>query len=363
VPFRRYYGTVDATPLFVMLAGMYFERTGDERTLATIWPSIERALQWIDDHGDRDGDGFVEYHRETERGLANQGWKDSHDAIFHADGKKAEGAIALCEVQGYVYAAKRFAAGLCAELGFADRAAELANEAAELQQRFNDAFWCEEIGTYALALDGAKRPCRVRTSNAGHALFTGIADPPRARRVADNLLGPDMFTGWGIRTLSRGEVRYNPMSYHNGSVWPHDNALIGIGFARYGFKAEAAQLLEAIFGAALYQDSRRLPELFCGFVRRPRRGPTAYPVACSPQAWAAAAPFGLLAGCLGTELPHKEEEVRFRNPMLPRFLNELVVRNLQLGRSRLDLRFQRYGRDVTVNVLNRDGEARVVLTK
>jgi len=363
VPFRRYYGTVDATPLFLLLAGLYFERTGDHDTLLEIWPNLEAALRWIDEHGDRDGDGFVEYYRETDSGLANQGWKDSHDAIFHADGSGAEGPIALCEVQGYVYAAKRSMAAVAARLGHRELASKLSSEAERLRDQFEKAFWCPEIGTYALALDGAKRPCRVRSSNAGHALFTGIADPQRARRTADTLLSRASFSGWGIRTIAQGEARYNPMSYHNGSVWPHDNALIALGLARYGFKAEAARVFAGLFDAAVHQESRRLPELFCGFMRRPHRGPTAYPVACSPQAWAAAAPFSLLAACLGLELVHDRNQIRFREPVMPEFLNEVVIRNLRLGASRVDVRLHRYGQDVTANVLAREGSLRVAVLK
>jgi len=363
VPFRRYYGTVDATPLFVMLAGMYFERTGDRTTLSEIWPSIEAALRWIDAHGDRDSDGFVEYYRETDSGLANQGWKDSYDSIFHADGSLAEGPIALCEVQGYVYAAKRSIAAVAARFGHRTLASKLSSEAEALRDQFERAFWCPDVGTYALALDGAKRPCRVRSSNAGHALFTGIADPQRARRTADTLMSRGSFSGWGIRTIAQGEARYNPMSYHNGSVWPHDNALIGLGFARYGFKAEAARVFEGLFNAATHQESRRLPELFCGFMRRPNGAPTAYPVACSPQAWSAAASFGLLAACLGLELAHERNQIRFRDPVMPNFLNEVVIRNLRLGGSRIDVRLHRYGQDVTVNVLSREGTLRLALLK
>ena len=363
VPFRFYYGTVDATPLFVMLAGMYFERTGDRETLAEIWPNIEAALRWIDEYGDRDGDGFVEYYRETEQGLANQGWKDSHDSIFHADGSDAEGPIALCEVQGYVYAAKHSIARVAAALGHDVLALGLAEQIERLRRNFEEAFWCEDLGTYALALDGAKRPCRVRASNAGHALFTGIAAPDRARQVARVLMDPEGFSGWGVRTLSRCEARYNPMSYHNGSVWPHDNALIALGFARYDLKDEAARVFNAMFSAANYQESRRLPELFCGFLRRRHRGPTAYPVACAPQAWASATPFGLIAACLGLQTIHERKEIRFTNPVLPAFLDELVIRDLRIGESSADLRLFRHGDDVTVNVLSRKGNIGVTLQK
>jgi glycogen debranching enzyme len=363
VPFRQYYGTVDATPLFVMLAGLYFDQTGDKETIAAIWPNIKSALQWIDTFGDPDGDGFVEYARQTGSGLVNQGWKDSHDSIFHADGTLAEGPIALCEVQAYVFAAKTHAAKLAQRLGEHDLEIRLRGEAQALRKKFEDAFWCEDIGTYALALDGRKNPCRVRTSNAGHALFAGIAAPGRAARIAAALLSPDSFSGWGIRTVASSEIRFNPISYHNGSVWPHDNALISIGLARYGLPLHAAKVFTAMFEAAAYQELRRLPELFCGFVRRPHRGPTAYPVACSPQAWAAAAPFALLAACLGMELSHETNSVIFRDPVLPAFLDYVTVHQLSLGKSRLDLRFHRHERDVTLNVLARQGDAKVMLVK
>jgi len=260
VPFGLYYGSVDATPLFVLLAGLYAERTRDYETIVELWPAIEAALSWIDGPGDLDGDGFVEYRRATEQGLANQGWKDSHDAIFHANGSLAEGHIALAEVQGYVFAAKRLTARCARRLGKMEQAAKLDAEAASLAARFESAFWCPELGTFALALDGRKQPCRVRSSNAGQMLFTGIARPDRAAEIAEGLLQPDFFSGWGIRTLARGEARYNPMSYHNGSIWPHDNALIALGLARYGLKRPVEQIFTGLFDAAAYMDLRRLPE-------------------------------------------------------------------------------------------------------
>src|ERR1700680_1752644 len=283
VPFAQYYGSVEAAPLFVLLAGLYVERTGDEETLAELWPSIEAALTWIDGAGDPDRDGFVEYRRASEQGLANQGWKDSYDAIFHADGRLAEGYIALAEVQGYVFAGKRLAARCALRLGQGDKAHKLEAEAQRLAERFEDAFWCEELGTYALALDGAKQPCRVRTSNAGQLLFTGIVREDRARMVAADLMRPHFFTGWGIRTVARGEARYNPSSSHAGSIWPHDNALIGVGLARSGFQHSVEQVFKALFDAATYMDLRRLPELFCGFRREKGRGPTLYPGRSRPQ--------------------------------------------------------------------------------
>jgi glycogen debranching enzyme len=359
VPFSQYYGSVDATPLFVLLAGLYVERTGDEETLAELWPSIEAALAWIDGPGDPDGDGFVEYKRASEQGLANQGWKDSYDAIFHADGRLAEGYIALAEVQGYVYAAKRLAARCASRLGKVGKAQVLEAEARRLAERFEQTFWCDDLGTYALALDGAKRPCKVRSSNAGQLLFSGMVSPERARLVAAGLMRPHFFTGWGIRTVAQGEARYNPMSYHNGSIWPHDNALIALGFARYGFKHSVAHLFKALFDAGSYMDLRRLPELFCGFRREKRRGPTLYPVACAPQAWASATPFTLLEAALGLEFDAKRGEVRLRNPRLPAFLNEVVVRDLRLGPSSVDLRVTRHGDEVALEVLRTRGRIQV----
>lgn len=361
IPFKRYYGTVDATPLFVMLAGLYFERTGDAATLEKIWLNVKAALEWCDVYGDRDGDGFVEYLRETPNGLANQGWKDSHDSIFHADGAQADGPIALVEVQAYVYGAKREAAKLAHHFGEIAMAERLGLAADELQTRFEGAFWCEELGSYALALDGDKKPCAVLTSNAGHALFTGLADRESARKMVASLMRRDSFSGWGIRTVAHGEARHNPMSYHNGSVWPHDNALIALGFDRYGFKAEAAALFEGLFAAVGYQQDRRLPELFCGFTRKAGRGPISYPVACSPQAWAAVSPFAFLGACLGVSIEHAAARVRFTNPTLPRFLNEVVVRRIVVGGAKLDVRVARHGADVSVNVLKREGDAQVII--
>ena len=359
VPFAQYYGSVDATPLFVLLAGLYIERTGDDETLAELWPAIEAALGWIDGPGDPDRDGFVEYQRASEQGLANQGWKDSYDAIFHADGRLAEGYIALAEVQGYVFAGKRLAARCATRMGLPERARQLEAEARRLAERFEEAFWCDELGTYALALDGVKQPCRVRASNAGQLLFTGIVRQDRARMVAADLMRPHFFTGWGIRTVARGEARYNPMSYHDGSIWPHDNALIALGLARYGLKHSVEHVFKALFDAATYMDLRRLPELFCGFRREKGRGPTLYPVACAPQAWASATPFTLLEASLGLEFDARRGEIRLRNPRLPAFLNEVILRDLQLGPSSVDLCVRRHGDDVSLEVMGTRGRIQV----
>ncbi|MGM4925513.1 amylo-alpha-1,6-glucosidase [Tardiphaga sp. 804_B3_N1_9] len=359
VPFAQYYGSVDSTPLFVMLAGMYVERTGDDETLRELWPAVEAALGWIDGPGDPDRDGFVEYQRATEQGLQNQGWKDSYDAIFHADGKLAEGNIALAEVQGYVFAAKHLASRLALRIGLPDKARQLEAEAEQLAARFEEAFWCEELGTYALALDGKKMPCAVRASNAGQLLFTGIVREDRARMVAADLMRPHFFTGWGIRTIARGEARYNPMSYHDGSIWPHDNALITLGLARYGLKHSVEAVFKGLFDTAAYMDLRRLPELFCGFQREKRRGPTLYPVACAPQAWASATPYTLLEAALGIEFDVARGEIRFRNPRLPAFLQYVILRDLRLGESSVDLCLRKHENDVSLEVLRTRGQIQV----
>jgi glycogen debranching enzyme len=359
VPFGLYYGSVDATPLFVMLAGLYAERTGDDATIVELWPAIEAALAWIDGPGDADGDGFVEYYRATEQGLANQGWKDSQDAIFHADGRLARGPIALAEVQGYVYCAKLLAARCADRLGYGDLARRLSAQADELAQRFDASFWCPELGTYAMALDGDKEPCRVRSSNAGQVLFTGIARRERAVAVGYGLLRPEFFSGWGIRTIANTEVRYNPMSYHNGSIWPHDNALIALGLARYGLNRSVERVFEGLFDAATYMEMRRLPELFCGFQRGRGRGPTLYPVACTPQAWASATPFTLIEASLGLQFDPAANEIRLRNPHLPLFLDHVVLRNLQLRQSSVDLMVRRHATEVSVEILERRGKVQV----
>jgi glycogen debranching enzyme len=359
VPFGLYYGSVDATPLFVLLAGLYAERTDDQETITAVWPAVEAAMRWIDGLADPDRDGFIEYHCATEQGLANQGWKDSYDAIFHADGRLAEGHIALAEVQGYVYAAKRAAARCARRMDRSDEARRFEAEAKRLAKRFEAAFWCPEMETYALALDGAKQPCRVRTSNAGQLLFTGIVRPDRAAKVAAGLLGPRFFSGWGIRTVAREEARYNPMSYHNGSIWPHDNALIALGLARYGLKRSVEHLFKGLFDAATYMDLRRLPELFCGFQRQRGRGPTLYPVACSPQAWASATPFSLIEAALGLEFEPPRHEIRLRNPRLPSFLEEVTLRNLHLGTASVDIKLRRHDDDVSLEILRTQGKVQV----
>lgn len=363
IPFGYYYGSVDSTPLFLMLAAAYYHWTGDFEFIESIWPNIEAALTWIERFGDANGDGFVDYQRHSETGLLQQGWKDSSDSVHHADGRLAVGPIALCEVQGYVYAALTGARQMAVDLGHHQRARELARRARELKQKFEAEFWCEELACYALALDGEGRACRVRSSNAGHLLLTGLADPERARRTAHTLLGEMMFTGWGVRTLATGEARYNPMSYHNGSVWPHDNALFAAGLARYGLREEALRMMDALFDLSQAVDLRRLPELICGFHRRPGEGPILYPVACAPQAWATGAVFMLLAACLNLEVNGHTGRVSLRRPALPHFLNELHIQNLRVGHGAVDLVFYRYGEDVGFNIERKEGEIEVMVVK
>jgi glycogen debranching enzyme len=360
VPFGKYYGSVDATPLFVVLAGAYYDRTGDRVTIEKLWPHLQRALRWIDDYGDIDGDGFVEYSRSSRHGLIQQGWKDSNDSIFHADGRIADPPIALCEVQGYVYAAKLAAARIARVLGDVSRACELEVQAEALRTNFEEQFWSNELGTYVLALDGRKSPCRVTSSNPGHGLFMGICSPERARRVAESLMSPECFTGWGIRTLAQTELRYNPLSYHNGSVWPHDNSIIASGMAKYGFRKLAGQVLMALLDLSDEVELHRLPELICGLQRRPTEGPTLYPVACSPQAWASAAPFLILAGCLGISIEPGRGRIVFDSPYLPEGIPQLTIRNLRCGKAVADLLLERRGDSVLVHCDSKPSDLEIV---
>ncbi|HXS26981.1 MAG TPA: amylo-alpha-1,6-glucosidase [Steroidobacteraceae bacterium] len=361
IPFGRYYGSVDSTPLFVMLAGAYLQRTADLEFIESIWPNVRAALEWLDRYGDADGDGFVEYHRRSPNGLVQQGWKDSYDSVFHADGRLAEGPIALCEVQGYAYAARLAGAELATALGATELASALRHAARELRERFQNRFWCPEIGVYALALDGEKRPCRVRSSNAGQCLMSGIAASEHAAAIVKSLGEEAFCSGWGVRTIADTEARYNPMSYHNGSVWPHDNALIAAGLADTPQKALASRILEALFDASTYFESSRLPELFCGFRRRAGKAPTRYPVACSPQAWASAAVFMLLESCLGIAIDAAECRITFRFPYLPACIERLRIRGIQVGPCRADLTLHRYSGSVGINVENRTGKLDIVV--
>jgi glycogen debranching enzyme len=361
IPHTPYYGSVDSTPWFLILLAQYFRWTGDVGFVQEMVPAIDRALTWINEYGDLDGDGFVEYKSRSKRGLRNQGWKDSWDAVVHADGRLAEPPIALVEVQGYVYMAKQRIADVFASIGDRERAVRLREEATVLRKRFNDAFWMEDEQYFAGALDGDKRHVRTVMSNPGHALYCDIVDREKAEHVAKRLFQPDMFSGWGIRTMSKSATAYNPMSYHNGSVWPHDNALIAAGLKRYGYMTTTNRVATAMFDAAIHSDYMRLPELFCGFTRRTPSRPVQYPVACSPQAWAAGAPFLLLQAMLGISALAHENLLTVNKPHLPRWLNHVELRNLRVGNSMLSLIFRREGETTGFSLIAKEGDVRVVM--
>ena len=363
VPFKKYYGSIDSTPLFLMLAGAYYRRTADVELIRHIWKNILAALDWINKYGDIDGDGFLEYQLRSENGLINQGWKDSFDSISDELGELAILPVALCEVQGYVYDAKVQCAMLAELLGERGLSMQLKEEAQQLREQFNLTFWDDELQTYILALDGNKKRCRVKTSNAGHALFSGIADRKHASDLVSTLMKDDLNSGWGIRTMSTVEKRFNPMSYHNGSVWPHDVALIAHGFARYGFRKEAMQLTAQLFDASLFIDLQRLPELFCGFQKRNGEGPTAYPVACSPQAWSVGAVYMLFESCLHMEIIAPEKKVLFKKPFLPSYMENILISGLQIGNHYITLELHNYKDDMGLIVKNNESDWEIVLIK
>jgi glycogen debranching enzyme len=361
VPHTRYYGSADATPLFLVLYAQYFRWTGDIAFARELLPNVRAALNWIDQWGDRDGDSFVEYECRSPGGLRNQGWKDSWDSIVHADGHLAEPPIALVEVQAYVYLAKQRVSEVLDVLGDHDTASRLRQEAATLKARFNQAFWMEDERYYCAALDGDKRQVRTVMSNPGHGLYCDIIDQDKAEHVARRLLQPDMFSGWGIRTMSKSAAAYNPMSYHNGSVWPHDNALIAAGLKRYGFIKATNRVVTAIFDAAIHADYMRLPELFCGFTRRTPNQPVGYPVACSPQAWAAGAPLLMLQAVLGVSARAQENMLTVNKPHLPPWLNQVELRNLRVGKSTISMVFHRDEEMTAFSLIDRKGDLRVVM--
>ena len=361
VPHTPYYGTVDATPLFLIRAADYYQWTGDLETLRGLRPALDAALVWIDEYGDRDGDGFVEYQRRSPGGLQNQGWKDSHDSVVHADGSLAEGPIALVEVQGYVYLARIAIAEVYDALGAPDRATQLREQARALLHEFNDAFWNPSEGTFALALDGRKRQVASVTSNPGHCLYCGIVEPEKANKVAVRLMAPDMFCGWGVRTLSSECPAFNPMSYHNGSVWPHDNAIIAAGLKRYGHGRAVMKIAGALFDVATAARDFRLPELYCGFDRSERTSVVAYPVACIPQAWAAAAPFLLLQAMLGISPDAPARALRIERPTLPDWLGQIRLHGLRVGNATVTLAFERDGAVTAFALLGQAGKVNVTM--
>ncbi|HJU98749.1 MAG TPA: glycogen debranching N-terminal domain-containing protein [Jiangellaceae bacterium] len=331
-----YYGTVDAAPLFVVLLGELLRWGAPREEVHALVPAADRALEWIETYGDRDGDLFVEYQRLSASGLANQGWKDSWDGVTYADGRVAQAPIALCEVQGYVYAAYLARAALADDAGDASRARRCRDRAEALRQAFEDAFWLPDLGWYALGLDADKRPIDSLTSNIGHCLWSGIVAPDRAARLARLLTSPEMFTGWGVRTLATSMTAYNPMSYHNGSVWPHDSAIVAAGLKRSGHADEAQLVARGILEAA-EQFGGRLPELMCGFDRAEFPAPVPYPTSCSPQAWAAAAPLELVRVLLGAE-PNIPGGSITLSPGLPESWGTLELDNVPLAGSRVSVR-------------------------
>jgi glycogen debranching enzyme len=330
-----YYGSVDATPLFVAVLGEVSRWGFAPETIAALLPNADRALEWIRNYGDKDRDGFVEYERLNDRGLINQGWKDSWDGINFADGRMAEPPIALCEVQAYVYGAYLGRSWLALDAGDGELAAKYRELAAQLKRQFNEQFWLPDRGYYAIALDGKKRPVDACASNMGHGLLFGIIDKDKAPLVAERLMSPEMFSGWGVRTLASDMGAYNPASYHNGSVWPHDNALIAAGLLRYGFVEQAQRISTALFEAAEYSEGR-LPELFCGFSREHFDEPVPYPTACSPQAWAATTPIMLVKSLMGY-YPDVALDGLWLDPVLPESYGDLHITNAPMAEGRITI--------------------------
>ncbi len=360
VPFGSYYGSVDSTPLWLVLLSETYNWTNDEALVRELLPNAYRALDWIDKYGDLDGDGFVEFLRRSQRGLANQGWKDSWDANIHRDGRIAEPPIALAEVQGYVYDAKYRMALLLRRFGNNERADQLRRESTELARRFEKSFWMPERGFYAMGLDAKKQPIEVISSNPGHLLWSRIITRERARAISQRLMQEDMFSGWGWRTMSQQEQVFNPLSYHRGSVWPHDNSLIAHGMSLNEFREPALRLLTSLFQAALEFRDYRLPELFCGIQRRPHDEPVHYPVSCSPQAWASGAMFLFLSSVLGIRPSAHRKELFIVDPHLPEWLSHLHIRNLKIGNSRVGLEFTRRDHRTFCNVADISGDKLLV---
>ncbi|HJV03651.1 MAG TPA: amylo-alpha-1,6-glucosidase [Actinomycetota bacterium] len=361
IPHTPYYGSIDATPLWLSVLHAAFRWTGDLDAVRDLWPNVLEAVRWIDEFGDRDGDGYVEYQRRSPKGLRNQGWKDSDGAVVHPDGTPVEPPIALVEVQGYVYQAKSNAARLARAIGEEDLAERLEKEAAELRDRFNRDFWLEDLGYYAFALDGRKRPVATVTSNPGHCLWSRIVDPDKAERVVQRLLSPRLSSGWGIRTVAAGQGAYDPIGYHTGSVWPHDNALIAHGMKRYGFEREARQVLDQLAAAGAYFPYSRFPELFCGFSTEEVPVPVQYPVACRPQAWASGAPLLMLRSYGGLSARAAEGRLDIERPRLPAWLGRVEVQGMRVGGSRLDLVFTNNQGVTATQVPRKEGRLDVLI--
>lgn len=360
LPFSPYYGSIDSTPLWLILLGEVHDWTGDDALVDRLWPNVLAALAWIDDWGDRDGDGFVEYERRAPSGLMNHGWKDSGDAIRWADGTLASTPIALAEVQGYVYDARRRIARLARARGDFDLADRLEGQAGQLRKRFAEAFTLPG-GYLAMALDGDKRPVDTIGSNAGHCLWSGIVEPGAAKVIAEALGSPAMSSGWGVRTLASDQAGYNPIGYHTGTVWPHDTAIAAAGARRYGFDAVGGRLSGGLLAAAHHFPAYRLPELFCGFDRDSTGAPVAYPVACSPQAWAAGAPLMLIRTMLGLHADASLGQLTLEKPDLPKDITKVVVKGLKVGEASCDLLLHRWRGLTSAEVLRKDGPLEVIV--
>jgi glycogen debranching enzyme len=363
VPFNPYYGTVDATPLFVMLLAEHYRATADLALLRELEPNLRAALDWMETYGDVDGDGFLEYQRLSGSGLTNQGWKDSWDAVMYRDGGLIKPPVALVEVQAYAYAARIGASEIYSAIGDQDEAERQRYLAEWLREEFNRRFWMDEEGIYCLALDGDNNQAQVISSNPGQTLWCGIVPPDRATRIVERLMRADMFTGWGIRTLGTGEVRYNPMGYHVGTVWPHDNAIFALGLKRYGEEARLRQLITGFFEAGRQFPDLRIPELFCGYDRAQYQVPVRYPVACSPQAWAAGASVLFLRAMLGLVPDAPHNELWIVRPDLPDWLHAITLERIPIGESTVDLRYQRQGDHTFTEVLRIGGNLRVVFSE
>ena len=359
VPFARYYGGVDTTPLFIVLAGAYAERTGDYELIDALWPALKRATNWIERFGDSTGDGLIDYARGEESGLSNQGWKDSEDSVFHVDGRFPKGPIALVEVQGYAYGAFRAMAEFAQRRGDMEAAHHWRGRAEHLRDAVERRYWMPDKGFYGMAIDGAGELCEVMGSNPGHLLFVGLPAPERGKAVAERLLSGAFSTGWGLRTLAAGEARFNPMSYHNGSVWPHDTALCVQGLANYGEREGVVLMMSHLFETAANFEMR-LPELFCGFPRAAGEPPVAYPVACLPQAWAAGAVFMMLQACLGLKIKGPERRVEIHDPRLPIGIDRLWVEDLRVGPHKISLGFEDVNGEVKVRFTPVEGVQVVV---
>lgn len=359
VPFTPYYGSVDSTPLFLLLAGEFYAWTGDLSLMEELEPNLLAGLDWLQRYGDVDGSGYVSYEKRSSKGLVNQGWKDSGDAIVNPDGTLAYPPIALVEVQAYVYAAKERLARVFADLGREDISRRLGQEARDLKVRFNQDFWLENEKFFAIALDGFGKPVATVTSNPGHALWAGIVDTDKSPDVVNRLLTNDMFSGWGIRTLSTRAPRYNPMGYHLGTIWPHDNSIIAMGFKRYGFEDEVNEVATALYDACRSFDYYRLPELFCGMPRTRYNVPVRYPIACSPQAWAAGSMLHVLQAILGLDANAPAEELRIARPRLPSWLDRVRLTRLTVGQGSVDLILHRSDTRTEVDISAIEGRLKV----